>query len=185
MALGTLLTIGIPYIIKQYNRPNTPGEGRNRADAILMNEEGKHIVLASSCDIFRDFAEIREASAPVRFRVKLARIVDGDTIRVIWHGENMPVRLLGIDTPERKQPGGEESTECLRRLLAGADFVDLEFENDTPRRDSLGRLLAYVWRGDTLLNLEMVKRRQAGLYKSGGKGKYGDALGRAAREHTE
>lgn len=185
MALGILLTITIPYSIKQYSRSNTPGEGRNRADAVRMNGEGKHIVFASSCEIFRDFTEMHEASGPVRFRVELTRIVDGDTIRVIWHGENMPVRLLGIDAPERMQPGGKESTECLQQLLADTGVVDLEFENDTPRRDSLGRLLAYVWRGDTLINLEMVERRHAGLYKDGGKGKYGNALRHAARKHSE
>ena len=111
--------------------------------------------------------------------------MDGDTIRVIWHGENLSVRLLGINAPERRHPGGAESTERLRTLLAGADAVGLEFENNIPRRDSLGRLLAYVWRGDLLLNLEMVKRGHAGLYKNGGKDKYSDALRHAARNQAE
>lgn len=185
MALGVLLTFSIPRIMEQYCHSNTPGEGRSRADAIVISEEGKYIVSASSCDVFREFVGIHEVSGPARFRVELARVVDGDTIRVIWHGENLSVRLLGIDAPERNQPGGSESTGCLRHLLAGTATVVLEFESDAPRRDGFGRLLAYVWRGDTLLNLEMVKRGHTGLYKGGGNGKHGDALRHAARNRAE
>jgi Micrococcal nuclease (thermonuclease) homologs len=166
-------------------QPNPPGEGLNRVGATVTDDGGTRFVHATSCDVFRDLTETREASGPVRFRVELSRIVDGDTIRVIWHGENLPVRFLGISAPERHHPGGTESTERLRALLSEADTVDLEFEGDTPRRDSLGRLLAYVWRGDVLLNLEMVKHGHAGLYKNGGKGKHGDALRDAAREQSE
>lgn len=160
-------------------------EGRNRTDATALDDGETRFVHASSCDVFQESTKTREASGPVRFRVEMVRVVDGDTIRVIWHGENLSVRLLGISAPERRHPGGAESTECLRALLAGADAIDLEFENDAPQRDSLGRLLAYVWRADSLLNLEMVKLGHAGLYKGGGKGKYGDALRLAARNHAK
>lgn len=178
---GVLVTLGALFIHGQYHRLNTPGQGRNRADAIVIDNDGYSIVSASSCDVFRKLTGTCGASGPVRFRVDLVRVVDGDTIRVMWHGENLSVRLLGIDAPERGHAGGPESTECLRTLLAGSDTVDLEFENESPRRDSLGRLLAYVWRGDMLLNLEMVRRGRAGLYKGGGKGKHGDALRIAIR----
>ena len=180
LALGILVTTSIVFTIA-----NSPGEGQNRADAIALDDGETRFVHASSCDVFRKSEETREASSPVRFQVELSRIVDGDTIRVIWHGENLPVRLLGINAPESRHPGGAESTEYLRALLARADAIDLEFENDIPRRDSLGRLLAYVWFGDSFLNLEMVKGGRAGLYKNGGRGKYSDVLRRAAQNQAE
>ena len=176
--LATLCALAIVTYVQ------SPGEGQSRADATAWDEGGTRVIPASFCDVFQEFAETRGASAPVRFRVCLSRIVDGDTIRVIWHGENLPVRLLGINAPERRRAGGAESAACLRALLVGVDTVDLEFERDFPQRDSLGRLLAFVWRGDSLLNLEMVTRGHAGLYKGGGAGRYGDALRLAAERRA-
>lgn len=52
--------------------------------------------------------------------VRLLHIVDGDTIHVAdMQSRRVKVRLYGIDTPERDQPGGAEATEVLRRLLSG------------------------------------------------------------------
>lgn len=185
VALGMLAASCILFVILQYIRSHLPGEGLNRSDAIVRDDGETRYVNASSCDVFRAISKTREASGPVRFHVELSRIVDGDTIRVIWHGESLSVRLLGIDAPERKQTGGPEATECLRALLAGADTVDLEFEDGIPRRDSLGRLLAYVWRDDLLVNVEMVRRGHPGLFKNGGKGRYGEALRHAKREQAK
>ncbi len=181
--------IGLGFLVShsfgQCRHASIPGEERSRAAPSVIDEGGTHIIMASFCDVYREFAETHRTPGPIRFRVHLSRIVDGDTVRVQWHGENLSVRLLGIDAPERGQPGGPESTQCLRELLAGADTVDLEFQEGAPRRDSLGRLLAYVWRGDSLLNLELVKRGHAGLYKGGGKGKYSGALRHAAQSCGE
>lgn len=179
LALGMLGALCIVFILVSHFQIYPPGEGRNRADIIVMGDGETRFVPASSCDVFRELAETRNASGPVRFRVELPRVVDGDTIRAIWHGENLSIRLLGISAPERSHPGGPESTQCLRELLVGAETVDLEFDGDVPRRDSRGRLLAYVWRDDMLLNLEMVRRGHAGLYKGGGYGKHGDILRQA------
>ncbi len=170
LAAGTLLTFCILQTL---------------LNAVVLEENGISIVSASSCNVFQVSRGLLTTPGTVRYRVQFARVVDGDTIRVIWHGENLSVRLLGIDAPERGQLGGLESTQCLRELLAGADTVDLEFQEDAPRRDSLGRLLAYVWLGDSLLNLELVKRGHAGLYKGGGKGKYRDGLRHAAQSCGE
>ena len=158
---------------------------QNPTKGIAVDEKGRYVVHASSCGLYSGINQRRDASSPIRYRVQLSRIVDGDTIRVVWHDENVAVRLLEIDAPERRQPGSMESAECLRELVAGADTVDLEFQEDTPHRDSLGRLLADVWRGDVHLNLELVKRGHAGLYKGGWKDKYGDALREAARSRLE
>lgn len=87
------------------------------------------------------------------------RVVDGDTLR-LTNGET--VRLIGVDAPESVKPHspvepyGPEAAEYLATLVHQAgNRVRLEF--DGPRRDKYGRLLAYVWAGDKLLNEEIIR----------------------------
>jgi micrococcal nuclease len=91
----------------------------------------------------------------------VTRVVDGDTIEVAFGGETEDVRYIGIDTPESVAP--DQPVECFgrrasalnARLVEGAD-VRLVF--DAERRDRYGRLLAYVYVGDELVNAELVRR---------------------------
>ena len=70
------------------------------------------------------------------------------------------VRYIGIDAPELhhptrgEEPGGREATELNRRLV-GSQHVRLEL--DVRARDQYGRLLAYVWVGDLMVNAELVR----------------------------
>lgn len=85
-------------------------------------------------------------------------VFDGDTVEL---GNGERVRLLGMNTPERGQPYANVATDALRELVAGAE---VRLEKDITDRDIYGRLLRYVWVGDILLNLEMVKRGYANSY---------------------
>lgn len=76
-------------------------------------------------------------------------VVDGDTIDVELGDVRVRVRLLGIDTPERGQPGYKEAADSLRRL-AQDRAVRLERPigaNGKPERDTdkYGRLLRQVF----------------------------------------
>ena len=77
-------------------------------------------------------------------------VADGDTIVVRVAGQRETVRLIGIDTPETKDPDepvqcfGPEATEATEALLGQGTPVRLE--RDTEPRDQYGRLLAYVYR---------------------------------------
>ena len=57
-------------------------------------------------------------ATPVRRNLPL-RIVDGDTFRL--HGER--IRIVGIDTPERGQPGSGRATYRLLTLLRSGPLV--------------------------------------------------------------
>ena len=60
------------------------------------------------------------------------------------------VRLLGLDAPDlRQNPWGVRAQQTLTDLVAG-EQVWLEF--DRSPRDRFGRLLAYVWHDDRLVN---------------------------------
>ena len=94
----------------------------------------------------------------------VVRIVDGDTIHVRVGNRIEKVRYIGVNTPEvhhpRKgeEPGGREATE-VNRGLVGARHVRLE--TDVQARDRYGRLLAYVWVDDMMVNAELVRRGYA------------------------
>lgn len=90
----------------------------------------------------------------------VTRVVDGDTIHVRVGGQIETVRYIGVNTPEvhhpRKgeEPGGRAAA-AVNRDLAGRR---VRLELDTQSRDRYGRLLAYVWVDDTMVNAELVRR---------------------------
>jgi micrococcal nuclease len=83
----------------------------------------------------------------------VARVIDGDTV-VLSTGER--VRYIGIDTPEMNplQPFAQEATDANRRLVDGKS---VRLEKDTSETDRYDRLLRYVWVGNTMVNLELVR----------------------------
>lgn len=92
-------------------------------------------------------------------QVTVNRVVSGNTIEVRGTGAEAKrletVRLLGIEAPDlRQQPWGLQAQETLTQLVAGQPLW-LEFEAGEAR-DRLGRLLAYAWRGDVLVNERLV-----------------------------
>lgn len=102
-------------------------------------------------------------SRPVEGQATVTRVVDGDTIVVDVGGRTEKVRLIGIDTPETKDPRkpvqcyGKEASERTEALLPKGTAVRLE--RDVELRDRYGRLLAYVfrWRDGLFVNLELAR----------------------------
>jgi micrococcal nuclease len=111
--------------------------------------------------------------------VRVQRVVDGDTLRVVYGGRSCAVRLLGVDAPEvhdnpklhrdsRENPErmatllleGRVAKRWVETQLAPGDTVYLVF--DVERHDAYGRLLAYVYLSDgRLLNRELIERGYA------------------------
>lgn len=85
---------------------------------------------------------------------QLVGVTDGDTIDVTIDGRPDTVRYIGIDTPERDQPGYKAASDANRTLLgAGALYLVA----DTSDRDRYGRLLRYVYLPDgRMVNRELV-----------------------------
>jgi endonuclease YncB( thermonuclease family) len=109
-------------------------------------------------------AEPKKPSKPTLSGV--ARIIDGDTIRI----GDIRIRLHGIDAPETRQECqgadgasyrcGEASTEALRTLI-GADPVRCEGTT----YDRYKRLIATCYSGRVNLNAEMVRQGWALAYR--------------------
>ena len=88
------------------------------------------------------------------------------------------VRYLGINAPEKGDPHAEEATLANRRL-AEEKTVRLEFGRS--RRGQHGRLLAYVFVGDTLVNEALLRQGHAHLSPPVA-GKYRERLCQAEEE---
>jgi micrococcal nuclease len=97
---------------------------------------------------------------PPTLEAIVLHVDDGDTIDVRIDGRVERVRYIGIDAPEVAHEGaggaqgGEAAARVNRALLRGGN---VRLELDQERRDRYGRLLAYVWTGSTMVNLEMVR----------------------------
>lgn len=101
-------------------------------------------------------------AAPADGAATVVQVDDGDTIDVDLGGHRESVRLLGIDTPETHHPTkpvecyGAEASARTAELLPPGSRVRLV--RDAEARDRYGRLLAYVYRADDdlFVNLSLV-----------------------------
>lgn len=98
---------------------------------------------------------------PAGLDVTVERVVDGDTI-VVSGGER--VRLIGVDTPETKDPRrpvgcfGKQASDFTSSLLPAGARVRLV--GDVEQRDRYQRLLAYAYRlpDGLFVNAELLRR---------------------------
>ncbi|WP_052380635.1 thermonuclease family protein [Paenibacillus camerounensis] len=90
---------------------------------------------------------------------EVTSVIDGDTFRIRTNeGDTEKVRLLLIDTPEigeQPEPYALEARNYAKELLEG-QTVHLEF--DESERDQYGRLLAYVYVNDQMVNLLLLEK---------------------------
>lgn len=91
---------------------------------------------------------------------QVVRVVDGDTVHVRVNGHVERVRYIGVNTPEvhhptrGEEPGGREAAGVNRALVGGRQ---VRLDLDVQERDRYGRLLAYVWLGEVMINAELVR----------------------------
>lgn len=117
------------------------------------------VALLSACSLGSDDT----SPTAVPGGATVAQNVDGDTVVVTIDGTDERVRLIGIDTPEsvaQDRPVecfGPESKDRMAELLPPGTAVRLE--RDVEARDRFDRLLAYVFRADddVLVNLLLVQ----------------------------
>jgi micrococcal nuclease len=120
-------------------------------------------------------------------------VVDGDTIHVRVGPRLEKVRYIGVNAPEIPHPeargwreGGARAFAVNRRLAAGQPA---RLELDLARRDTYGRLLAYVWvqraRRRVMVNAEMVRRGFAQVMTIPPKVRYQERFLKLQREARE
>jgi endonuclease YncB( thermonuclease family) len=158
-----------------YHRENCASLRRSSIKLTLGEAATKGYMPCSLCEPPRPNGRPRKQPqaevAGERLPVILVRITDGDTIHVLVNGKDEPVRLIGINAPEKHkringrpigppEPLSSEATDFLAQVL---DDRSLWQEYDTVRRDKYERLLAYIWaqgKGDKqplLVNAQMLR----------------------------
>lgn len=103
------------------------------------------------------------------FAGRIVRVTDGDTVVVrSGSGRRFKVRLIGIDTPEvfsGLECGARAASASMKRLARPGRKVRVKGDPTQDRRDSFGRLLAYVkTRGGPQLNIAQVRRGHAKVF---------------------
>jgi len=97
----------------------------------------------------------------------VTHVVDGDTLDVRIGDTEERIRLIGVDTPESVAPNrpvqcyGAEASAYLASLVP--EGTEVRLERDAVARDQFGRLLAYVYRAedDLLVNLALIEQGYA------------------------
>lgn len=170
-----LLAFGILFLFVlrvNHNRlPSTPNVEEYDFSAI---EEYSDIAADGLKDILQNLfgydAKVSTGATPDDFDNELCpatvqKVVDGDTLYVtLENGEQLKVRMIGIDTPEsvhsdksKNNEYGEMASQYTKELLPVGTNVYLEYDKES--KDSYNRTLAYVWLSDVanMTEIESIK----------------------------
>ncbi len=84
---------------------------------------------------------------------KVTKVFDGDTF--LTNRRIIPVRLDGVDTPEKRQPGYPQAKKALETLIEGKEVTV-----ETVARDKYGRPIVRVKVGNQSVNKAMKKHQK-------------------------
>ncbi len=100
-------------------------------------------------------------------KVRVKRVIDGDTIEVMLDGIKRSIRLIGIDTPETKHPDreiesyGKEAYEYLNGLLLGEEII---LKYGQQKEDKYNRILGYIHLDNLFVNADIVRKGYGRVY---------------------
>jgi len=115
-------------------------------------------------------------AAPVtKEPARVMRIINGDTLNVLYQGKWEEIKLLGLDMPEtmlndrvyeKALKNSTTPAEIINRGLTGREFVkkylqygsQIWIEFDVQKRDHFSRLLGYVYLIDGRMLNEIILR---------------------------
>ena len=126
--------------------------------------------------------ENKERIKPKYLEAKIIRILDGDTVEVLYGELPIKLRLAHIDCPEKrgKQPFGNKAKIALSDLCFG-QMVQIDSDKKFDRN---GRLIGVIFNADGLnVNKEMVRLGMAWHYKKYSDDMSYDLLEKEAREN--
>jgi micrococcal nuclease len=159
--------------------------------AVPSSEQGPSAVASSTSVVSPTALERVGPTGPTEI-ARVARITDGDTVRVIIDGVEHRLRYIGIDTPESVAPDSPIEPFALAASDANAMLVeraDVVLESDVSDTDRYDRLLRYVWLAPEtpggawrLVNLELVEAGLAEAVEYPPDTKYADDLEAAEQE---
>jgi micrococcal nuclease len=148
-------------VLRRYGQPAARGLG---ADA---NADGRvdlpDLLLVSSdygCVVWIESLTQPPTQPPSTDVAYVTGVYDGDSIQVRVGEAVYDVRYIGMDTPEWYECYGHEAEAANREWVLGRV---VRLEKDVSETDRYGRLLRYVYAGDTFVNAELVRLGYAQL----------------------
>ena len=117
-------------------------------------------ILLFFCLFFIGFSTVFAANS--KFKVKLDKCVDGDTAKFVINDEVKTVRFLSINTPEIKHGSteaeafGDEASDFTCSALKAARSIKLQYDPKSDQTDKYGRVLAWVFVDDDLLQEKLI-----------------------------
>lgn len=118
-------------------------------------------------------------SAQERIEVQLEKCVDGDTAWFIYNKKSCKFRFLAIDTPESTnqiEPYGKEASEYTCEELKNAKKIEVQFDEQSDKKDKYDRYLAWIFVDNQLLQKKIVEKGYAEIKYIYGNYLYVDGL---------
>jgi len=125
------------------------------------------LIFISSCAVYF------EPEFNLSEEVHIYQVIDGDTF-ILSDGQY--IRIIGINTPERKQEGYHEATDFLRQFEGKTVILEEEGE----ARDKFGRLLRHAYVDNQSLAIALLQNKHAVIYE-GYQGNYSEEFLAASR----
>ena len=134
--------------------PLSGEDGEDITESVAVPQEGSQEVTGIGLSVDEGYSDDAEVASLLP--VSVVRVVDGDTYYVNMDGQEVKVRLIGVDTPESVAPQsytdatgkentevGEYISEIMKDVIKEGDTLLLEFDVDM--YDKYDRVLAYAY----------------------------------------
>lgn len=121
------------------------------------------VLFSLSCSQDKVYQELGDGFENQTFVAKVIRIIDGDTMEVLYKNTPIKIRLAHIDCPEKRgsQPFGNEAKKTLSDLCFGQNVTIYGEEYDRYKR-----LVAVIVNAKKeTVNMEMIKQDLAWHFK--------------------
>lgn len=134
--------------------PLSGEDGEDITESVAEPQEGSQEATEIGLSVDEGYSDDTEVASLLP--VSVVRVVDGDTYYVNMDGQEVKVRLIGVDTPESVAPQsytdatgkentevGEYISEIMKDVIKEGDTLLLEFDVDM--YDKYDRVLAYAY----------------------------------------
>ena len=168
----SILSLGAIFVLLVFTAPSDSEEKRylGEAKSLIADISIKEFDLPEEVTAPEKPSNSLENKTPDYIFYDVVRVVDGDTLKILKDGEEVTLRLIGINTPETVDPRttvqcfGYEASDKGKELLSGKR-VRLEADPSQDTLDKYGRTLGYIYTEDGVMyNKWMIENGYAYEY---------------------
>jgi len=159
LGLVGIATVTALCVGRCFNEYEPKDRGDNVYNIVEPTEGTNEATEGTNEAMEEDMSDLADEETASLLAVSVVRVVDGDTYYVNMNGQDVKVRLIGVDTPESVAPQsytdatgkentevGEYISEIMKDVIKEGDTLLLEFDVDM--YDKYDRVLAYAYFDD-------------------------------------